>query len=90
MIKYILVAILLTGCCTPEIIYKDRIVYVPKIVMEKCPSPPVVPPLLQNPLDSLHTESSNGDIAKAYVKTVEIQDIKIIQYKDALSVCNNE
>jgi len=91
MIKYILPVLILAGCCTdPKIIYKDRIVEVPKIIMEECPKAPVVPPLLSTPLKTLNVESSNEDIAKAYVKTVEIQDIKLIQYGAALAVCRNE
>lgn len=91
MIKYIVLLLLLSGCAANEkIIYVDRIVEVPKIIMEQCTPPPIVVPLRQTPLDTLHLESKNQEIAKAYVKTVEVQKNKIEQYKEALDAVNNE
>lgn len=91
LIALVLAASVLAGCCTtPDPIYVDRIVKVPEIVMEQCPAPPQVPPLINTPLDFLHAESKDSEIARAYVKTVEIQDIKILQYKAALDVLNED
>ena len=91
MIKYLVVALLLSGCAAePRIVYKDRIVEVPKIVMEQCPPAPNVAGLTTTPLDTLHSESKNVEIARAYVKTVEIQDNKLGQYKEALDAVTDE
>ena len=87
----LLLAIMLSSCAVePKIVYKDRIVEVPKIVLEECPPVPVVNPLTSTPLDELHLESKDAEIARAYVKTVEIQDNKLDQYKEALDALEDE
>jgi PBP1b-binding outer membrane lipoprotein LpoB len=90
MIRELVIVLMLSGCATQEPIYVDRIVKVPEIVMEQCTPPPVVVPLRHIPLDSLNSESKHAEIARAYVKTVEIQKIKILQYKEALDAVTDE
>jgi hypothetical protein len=85
-----IIVLFLYGCAAEQVVYVDRIVHVPEIVMEQCPTPPTVLPLETTPLDRLHLESSFNDVAKAYVKTVEIQEIKIEQYKEALDAVTDE
>lgn len=72
-ISIILFALMLSGCCTPELIYKDRIVYVPKIVQaEPQIAADVTTPIYE--LSYLTKNSTNDDIAKAYVITDQQKD----------------
>jgi len=85
--RAIFLALLLAGCA-PQIVYKDRIVEVPTIIMEKCPNLPIIADLVFS-TDSLTDKSSNQDIARAYAKDVEACHIKVEQYKAALKVQND-
>lgn len=90
-ILVVMLCILLSGCAANEkIVYVDRIKYVPEIVLEQCPPAPKVAPITTTPLDTLHRESKNQEIARAYVKTVEIQENKLDQYKEALDALEDE
>lgn len=80
--------LLLGGCCETRTIYVDRDVEVPVVIMEECPPMPIVPDM-QFATDRLNMDSSNPDIARAYVKTVETCKIKVEQYKEALEVSND-
>lgn len=92
--KVLLIAIatglMLTSCATERIVYVDREVLVPEIVMEQCPPPPIVVPLARTPLDALTETSKNTDVARAYVKTVELCENKLEQYKKALDAVTDE
>lgn len=85
----ILSLFLITGCAT-RTIYVDRIVKVPEIVLEQCPLPAEVQAFGVTPIQELTKESKPDDVAKAYVRTVNLQSIKITEYKTALDAVNNE
>ena len=87
----LVLALTVAGCCAPQkIVYEDRIVTVPEIVLEKCPEPPVVVPFRDFPTDSLHANSRHTEIARAYVKSVELCKIKLKQYETALDSLADE
>ena len=87
----ILLSMLLISCASdPEIVYVDRLVEVPVVLAKECPKLPEVTPINIMPVDNLRSNSTNQEVAKAYVKTVTICKSKLKQYREALEVPNPE
>lgn len=86
----ILLSLVLVGCGTPQIVYKDRIVKVPEIIHAPAPDVPHVDPLGSLPVDDLTMESTDPETGRAYVMSLEMCVNKTEQYEEALSVFNKE
>ena len=80
----------LTGCAAQEVVYVDRIVEVPKIVMEARPELPEVVKLTDLPIYHLTVTSTPDEVARAYYATVEILKNKIDQYEEVMLILDEE
>lgn len=80
----------LTGCAAQEIVYVDRIVEVPQIIMEPRPELPEVIKLTDLPIYHLTKDSTPEEVARAYYATVEILKSKIKQYEEVMLILDEE
>jgi len=69
-IMILLLFITLTSCGTTKLVYKDRIVKVPVAVFKEPPAAPEVKQPIYE-LNNITKDSTQDDVAKAYVITVK-------------------
>jgi len=85
----ILICLIFLASCgnkKPQVVYKDRIVEVPTIVVEPYRRPSKIQPLGVLPSDAL-TEADRGDhekITESFVISVQLLKGKLAEYKAAL------
>lgn len=82
-LNILLLLLLLSGCCTPKIIYKDRIIHVDRPVITDIPKiEQIEKPHL--PTDDLTIDSTDEETAKAFVTSEKLLKNEVEQLRKAL------
>lgn len=71
--------------CKTRIVYKDRVVEVPVVVIEPYERPPVIEEITELPIDKITHNDSVQQKAGAIEQTIQLLKNKMNQYKDALT-----